>query len=87
MDLQAGRHVSALIARHGQLTLIAHEARTTLWPGGSLPAQFMLQTNERSRTGTAVSADDLEVFDAALRDPNFWFLGELRHWVLACRTG
>jgi len=91
VDIRAGRHVSALVARHRQLTLIAHEARATLWAGGSLHAQFLIQTNERSRTGTGVAAADVEerrrIVDAALRDPNFWYLGELRHYVLARRTG
>jgi SAM-dependent methyltransferase len=87
IDVQAGRHVSALIARHGQLTLVAHEARARLWAGGSLHAQFVIQTNEQGRTGTTVSAEDVDVIDAALRDPNFWYLGELHHHVIARRTG
>jgi hypothetical protein len=79
---------AALVARHPELVLVAHEARATLWAGGSLHAEFLAQTNARSRGATAPPPDvlaRLQIAYAAFNDPTFLYLGELRHQVIARR--
>ena len=51
-------------------------------------AQFLAETNARTRAGTTPPPEiqaRLEVIDAAYADPTFLYLGELRHQVLARR--
>jgi hypothetical protein len=89
VDIRAGRHVSALIARHSQLQPVSHHAQTRLWAGGSPHAQFIAETNERARTAGLLPPDlegQRRVADDAFRDPTFLYLGELRHQITARRN-
>jgi SAM-dependent methyltransferase len=90
IDMRAGRHVAALVARHPDLRVVDIDLAARMESGGSPHSRLFVETGKVVAAGLVrsgvVAQDDVDRWEQALGDPGFLYITEMRYRILAQRV-